>query len=594
MCTLKKFIFILFLIVVVQGCKGSSSVSTSSTSSPTANLSQLAPVIFADSFYYTTTNAVSEWTKIDKAYLESGKLPVTITVPAGLVNTSIANADSSVQNSLAQQDPSNTLYNIGNNVIRYFALVKQDNVKKYVFEYKRYTTTSTGDIKIIQSQFNGEFDIIGGYAYLPLVNDKFGGNLFDANSKLLDASSFTHSISVTALSDIGLPSIIKKFTFKLDLQTEVTGISTKIAPALNATMIDPSSNSFNFDFLKTRWVSYYGKNASGATTEGSPNQSFDVAIIDNGQSAMSEPIATDIRFVFKVPPVLKMSQELFVEVPIDLDTYRDTKVINFKRGLNFLTRTIELNSIDHFKSSFKVSGSIEPLNSNYEIIHKNIPANTNWDLTLSYNFNQNPNNYSASLPLLNPLRPECSIVRNTQFLPVSEVNLKAQSKAAGGYYASCHPDTNNSLTLNQSQVVSTSLTLKDTWNDYFAYRSNSDLSATNATIKDFGHFYGIKSVKFYASGCIKFFIRPYSSLTGLTPWDTTPSNTSSSQSVAKCGEPGWSWFEFSVSDDIGNSNHSSEFTDSVLGPLRDLLINKPYDTRPDYMFNGTVNLNSIF
>lgn len=590
-------IIVIVSVLFLSGCKGSSSSSTDTTVTPKTVYSQLGAVEFEDSYHYVVNTSAGDWVKIDKAHLESGVIPVTIKVPSELITTTKTNAYSSIVNATSQFIGSIEGNSTSFNKIPYYSLKKQEGVDRYVFSYKRYTTNSTGGIKTIKAQYNGEFDNIGDHAFLPLIQEKFGNKLVDLISQE-DTLAYTHSISVTAISSNKLPSTIKTFTFKLNLQVVVKGILTVPVSSINAVKLTTDvEGPYKFDFLKDRWKNYYSKDLNGNITEGSANQSFEIAQITNGQPLLTQPTATDIRFVFKSTPVLKMRQELFVDETVDLDAYKLDQTILTRRNV-FKTRTIELNSTDHFRAAFKINGVTETI-ADKVLVHNNIPANSNWNLTLAYDFRQGAV-YSSSNPLLNPLRSECDITRNRRFLPVSDATKKVNAKNASGFYATCHPDTNETLLYNQSQMVDPAFILEDTWNEYFSYRPNKVINTNGVRIEDAGNFYGIKSVKFYASGCLKFYIKEHSDFTSYGE----ASNFSSAEAAAKCGdEPGWSYFEFEVTDDIRDHTGVDQLNNPLTGhPHRENLIPAILDylpnymniTRPDFMFNGTTNLESVF
>jgi hypothetical protein len=307
-----------------------------------------------------------------------------------------------------------------------------------------------------------------------------------------------------------------------------------------------------------------------------------------------------------------MSQELFVEETVDLNAYKnDHTNILLIRGVKFITKTIELNSLDHFTSSFKVNGNKVNLTNGgisrpdgKELIYTGgVPANKNWSLIFSYNFNKSLL-YGATKTLLNPLRSECDITRNRSFSPISDLNTKNNLLSSGGYYSTCHPDSNDKLSASDSDVAGTFNNLpsqkRDTWNEYFSYRKEGiNTTSDGGRIQDAGNFYGIKKVRFYASGCIKFYIKQHSSL---TTWDSVPSNVPMLPEVSKAtcgGEEGWSYYSFEVGDDI--LSHEAELSSShpdkisLIPLIKDGLTDQTkLLSRPDFMFNGTTDLFSVF
>lgn len=589
---------VVLLVILISGCKGTSSSKTSTpTVDNTGSLSPLSPVEYVDSFYYSyNANSVidSHWNTISTANLDNGKVPTTITIPSGLAGTSTTESISIIKDASRQIDPTSTEFNLPKNKysrIPYFAIKTQSGAQKYVFNYKRYNVTSDGLKDTIQAQCNSTLEVDGSLAYLPLINSKFCNNLFITDSSLTkNIPNMIHSISISAVSSTGLPSAIKSFEFKLNTEDPV--VDLKVYALANGEST-PLKTGKKFD-LRTRWSNYY-------TTDGSPNSAYEAALLTDDQSMPAEQVPVDIKFVFKEIPTLNLEQVLFVEEPISISEFTSKQSIVKQRGV-FYTKKITLNSIDHFKSKFIINDTVVSLPaSGHELVRRNIPANTHWNLVMAYDFNS-AKTYSPSNPLLNPLRPVCNIIKNSSFSPIYDYQKKISTKNLEGFYATCHPDTNGvkEVVANELQYLSNK---RDTWNEFFSFRDDSTIQNNGTLIEDYGHFYGIKSVRFFAQGCVKYYIRPATNLdTDLIPWNTSPSNIENSDSLNLCGEKGWSYYKFDITDDIENhineiisgpnSSIDSSKINSLILKIKDYVT--PERTRSDFIFNGTTSLNSIF
>ena len=93
----------------------------------------------------------------------------------------------------------------------------------------------------------------------------------------------------------------------------------------------------------------------------------------------------------------------------------------------------------------------------------------------------------------------CSQFSKTNYNPIAEENAKSLAVQNGGYISICHPTANKKITIPAGS--SNSLSLTDTWFNFFSY------VPFNAYKNELGHFYGLKKIKFYSSGCLRVYTR---------------------------------------------------------------------------------------
>jgi len=559
----------LFAILVLSGCSGSGGKADSCTdsascigtpnngSSPTLNKLNLTCLT---SHYYDSN--ILEWREITKERLLSGDLGI-ISVYSNSVSESLVNALTKVRNSESQFVVSSPLEVANYNAIPYIRCENPEN-RKISFEYKKLDS-NRNIVQIVK----GDLEAFDNIAYLPIVNEQFSNQFFTSGSSGQSSSSYTHQISLQARAVNSNPSDILKVTFSTDIQIPLKGMR-----------IEKSESLKNYN-LANRWSHYY------QTNDGIANAEWDFASLVDSQETV-DSISYDIRFVFKNKPILKMRQKVFLEEVIDFDVLQSTGEKIGTRQKGFFEKTINLSADEHFQQKFKINGDLIALDNNTELVKRNIPAGERWKLTYVYDFNQSVN-YPASQTLLTPLKSECNIINNTPMQPIALIQDRAVNRIANNFYAYCHPETNNQLTLTPTQLATYPGKKKDLWQDYFSFRPAEVLQDTSTVlIKDLGHFYGINNVDFYIEGCVKFFTREATSNpVNPNPWEAK--NIPNSE----CGSGDFSAFSIRFGDSI--FNHTSDFaSDIAITNAVNFLGTASSREISGFIFNNNSNLNVVY
>lgn len=390
-----------------------------------------------------------------------------------------------------------------------------------------------------------------------------------------NVESYTHQISVSYTKNGFIQSSTKVFKFKLNLAISEKNFVTDYSDEIKAFT------------LPSRWSYYYD------LTDGVANQGFHFA--DLVEEDEPEYFSTDVKFVFKDDPVLYLTQKIFSEETIDLDNFTQNYSIIAQRGVSFFEKTIELNSVTHFQDVFKINGtaidSVQNTSNNYEFVKRDLIAGSKWKFGLYYNFNKSPF-YSAGQNLLTPLKPQCHMISKSEFKPIETKAKKETTLLDGGYYATCHPDTNSELNIDSSQINSTIFKLSDTWYDYFSYIPQKSVDQfTSYKIKEIGHLYGVKSVKFHFDACVRVYAREASVLTtNPNPWSLKSPSSEECDDGSQDG-----WMKVSISKEFSIFDNMSDYI-SIQG-LNDVLsgyFSSTPKTRANFYFNGSINTDKVY
>lgn len=499
--------------------------------------------------------------RIEPERIESGNIG-SIPVYSHLINLPLE----SVQDAILD---SRRLFQMGVieedfNKIPYFTIKRRNPNENYQFQYIRrlgnkIVAGASGNIELMDSE----------YAYLPMINEVFGGQLSSILVEGASSGDYIHQISITANSPNARDSEIKNFNFRVLLSFPTKSFLTEVSEEMQ-----------NFN-LKNRWEFYYKDDMA------TPNDDVLFASILDAQEVPDSQSA-DLRIVFREPPVLRFSQVLFEEETVDLGTLRETGNVIVSRGNRFIERVINLNSANHFRLRMSVNGEFVDLDGNNEVIVRNIPPDTRWDMSFHADFNRNQS-YPNTRNLLSPLRPMCQLITRSNFNPISHLAEKSNVESEGGFYSVCHPETNKTETISQEDLPGTSLAMRDTWYDFFSYRrSITEIDSGNLFVKDVGHFYGLKEVRFSMSGCLRVYSREASALsTNPNPWDLK------SEAHEECGiqnDQGWVHYNISYSSNI--ADFRNDFADNLdLQLLIDNLLNRTPVQRSDFNFNGDTGVS---
>jgi hypothetical protein len=431
-------------------------------------------ITYADSQFYDQNSLT--WDTLTKANLTGGTTGITVPIYSDFLDTDQATALTSAAAATAEFNAQSSYAVSAYNEIPYIEIVPETGVQ-YLYDYVKKDLNNT----VIYEQ-SGTVPTINGRVILPLINAMFNGNFYSTNAAL--GSLFVHSLTFAAQSATQRGTISSTINFETSFNIPPTDYTTDYSTADVA----------NFS-LDNRWQSYFN------TTDYNPNTSFKFFTLKQNKT-VSEQIPLDLKIVFQTPPVLNIDQDVFFELPFDYDTFKANNTINPSRGSRFYDKTSTLTSATDFGMNMKINGVVIPLTNTKELEYLNLPANTPWNIDFSYDFTQNAGfaiNPANGVGLLDPLKPECWQFTNTQFNPIAEQTAKTAAIAAGGYISICHPTQDAKVTI--AAGANQTLSLTDSWFNFFSY------IPYNAYTNELGHFFGIKQVRFYASGCLRIYSR---------------------------------------------------------------------------------------
>jgi hypothetical protein len=541
---------VLLIIASGSGCNSSTTPCSTAADVNSPNCSSQIPgvssipvsltITYANSYFYVTSGNLS-----------GGTFGTTVPIYSDFLNLDQTTALQSVLLASAQfTNPSNypvTSYNY----IPYIEIVPQVGAT-YLYDYVKKDLNNN----VIYEQ-NGTVPVIDGRVILPLINAEFNGQFYSTNAAI--GSRFIHELSFAAQSSSQQGTLSSAIDFETSLMIPPTDFSTNYA----------SGDLPNFS-LDNRWNYYFSQ------TDFTPNPAMHFFTMTNNKPT-PEQVPMDVKFVFQTPPVLNIDEQVFFELPFDYNTFESTNTIVPLRGSRFYAKTQTLTSNNAFNEVFKIAGNNVSLTSQTTLEVDSLPAGTPWNVDFFYNFNQNAGFASTSgRPLLTPLKPICYEFSNSTFDPIAEAAAKTAAIASGGYLSICHPEADTTVTIQPGQ---TNINLVDSWFNFFSYIPFDQFTS------ELGHMYGVKSVRFYTSGCVQVYTR----LPGTTSWIL------SSQGDANCGQgvgaanTGWSYYNadktFTIFDNIANYQSTNG-----LVPLLQTFSTSPVITDyPLFYFNGVAN-----
>jgi hypothetical protein len=564
---MKKTTFLISLILTafLASCTDSTNNPCSSTSNvndpecqkqiPTVDSRPLTLAVTFVSSYFYDQNAKT-WQEIKKENLEGGIVGLTVPVYSDFLNVSTKAAMSKILLAKTQKDNSSTYSESDFSKIPYFEVAVEDGVD-YIFNY---TKTDLNNQIVFQKE--GKLTIQDSRAILPLINETFDGQFFAATANV--GSRYTHSISIAAQSKDKRGSRTNSVVFEAVLQIPNTDFYVSYAQ---------SALDFN---LQNRWSTYY------AGTDGTPNTNFQFLTLKEIKT-VSEQVPLELKITFQEPPAVKLLQEVFFEMPFDIDQIKNTGTVTPQRGYNFYIQRQEMTGTlpspqgqgPDFQMKLKVNGQNLSLTSGREA-QISVGAGVPWNIEVYYDFTQHAN-YSSpgGTGMITPLRPVCHQDRGVPFLPITETNAKNTAIASGGYLSICHPTENRTVVIQSTDMATTPYSLSDTFYGHFSYVPFDMFK------REVGHFYGIRSVTMRMSGCVKVEVRN----PGEVAW-TVKSQSNSICDVAGAGtNQGWVYFFAEKQATIFDNINDYEGV-SGLKALMQSFGSSPVKSTPNFFFNG--------
>lgn len=428
---------------------------------------------FKDSFFYDQNTQT--WETIKKENLGGGIFGMTVPIYSNFLNIASSAALSKI-NLAADQKARPSVYPKSDYSRIPYIEVEYEPGVDYVYAYTKRDLNNN-----IIFEKTGQMTIFQNRAILPLINESFDGQFYSSATQV--GSRFIHSLVVAAQSKNKRGTQTSSIEFETTLQIPNTDFYIEYADDVK-----------NFT-LPNRWSYYFKQN------DFVPNDQFKFLTLKELKD-ISEQIPLDIRVVFQEPPKLRMQQEVFFELPLDLDALKANNKVTPQRGYAFYVQKSEFDSDRDFKMKIRMNNQFVTLASQREFEVLNLPAGTPWDMEFFYDFSQNPlYNSGDGKGLLTPLRPVCNAISNTTFSPLQEKADKDTAIANGGFIAYCHPKTNNKVTIPSDQIATTQLELSDTYYDFFSYYPFDSFK------KELGHFFGVRRINFVSEGCVRVYVR---------------------------------------------------------------------------------------
>lgn len=559
-----KNLLISLLFITLVGCSGGSDSDGDNPCSSAENIDnpECSKVIdntgtdnvslnldFKDSYFYNRLE--KEWKSVTKENLDGGLFGVSVPAYSSFLNLDPQEALDLVLIADDQQSNQERYNEVDFNIIPYIEVQYQSGVE-YAFNYIKKDLNGNPVASV-----TGKMLVKNNRAILPLVNKMLGNQFYSSTDPI--GKRYIHSIAISAQTKNQQGSTPRIVEFESTLQTPVTDF-----------YVDYDDNMDNFS-LDDRFSFYFNG------TDNIPNQNFRFFTLREDDEP--EAVTVDVRILFKEKPVLEVEQELFFEVPFNLDKFKTTNEVEVIRGESFYVEKVNLNSNDHFRLKVIMNNQIQNLTDGREFIVSELPAGTPWDLEFLYDFRQNESyNSQSGQPLITAYKPTCDEITNKSFNPLQAKQEKATAAQQEGFLSLCHPELNKKIFLSKPEIASTNLDLSDTFYSYFNYVPADDLKSI------VGHFNGIRKVKFKLEGCMRVYVKTPTS----SNWELKSKTSNACIEEGEENSEGWIYFnaekEFTINNDIDNF-------DGVPG-LRSLIQSfgsKPIRRTPHFKFNGLVN-----
>lgn len=472
---MKKFVFLTLLTLtagfISVGCnKSSSTCSSTSTSAqctiadPGAADAALLAINFADSLFYDPNT--SSWTTIPASGLSAGTIATAVPVYSSYLSLGQTEATNDVLLAGAQKAAAASSHN----AIPYLEFTANAGVT-YLFRYQKYSTDG-----VLLVDFQGTVPVSSSRAVLPLLNSSFNNAYYDITATI--GTRYKNVISITAENNKKAGSV-----YQVSYQSifSVENIDFNLA----------YSKAMSKFSLNNRWSFYNNSTNTG------PNTNFDFFTLQDKIDAPTT-VPVDARVVFYAPPVLQMSEQIFAEIPFEAALFQVSGTVVPDRGNSFLVATVPMDSTKDFGMNITLGGVALTQNSlAYTALA--LPAGKTFDIDFAYNLTPNLSYGSQvgggdpfSNGLLYPLKPVCYELKNQTYVPWVKEPLRDAAIAAGNYFGIC--DLDQTAEINPGTTSPSSI---DTWHNFFSY------APLRANKNELGHLFGIQSVTFTMTACLK-------------------------------------------------------------------------------------------
>lgn len=512
-------------------------------------------VNFVDSSFYDQNT--QSWIDLKKQNLEGGIVGVTIPIYSDFLNQSINSVMPRILSAKNQRANPGTYPVSDYNRVPFIEVALEEGAE-YLFDY---TKINTNNQVVYQKQ--GNLIVRDGRAILPLVNETFDGEFFSGAANL--GSRFTHTIAIAAQSRNAVGTRTNTIVFEAVLQIPNTDFSVKYTQA---------TRDFN---LRNRWNYYYNG------TDGVPNRNFHFITLEEIKET-SEQVPLDLEISFKEPPAVKVVQNVFFEMPFDIEAIKNSSVVAPQRGYSFYVQRQELTGTlpspigagPDIQMKLRVNGQELALVSG-RTAEISLPAGVPWNIDVLYDFMQHTNYTSPSgTGVITPLRPVCHQHKNENFSPITEKTAKDVAIASGGYLSICHPDENRQVIISQNQMSTTPYALTDTWYGHFSYVPFDMFK------REVGHLYGIRDVTLRMEGCVRVRVRQQ----GETQYQIKTKSHSVCDTPGGGANQGWVYFYAEKQSTIFENINDYEGI-SGLKALLQSFGSRPIKETADFYFNNS-------
>lgn len=512
-------------------------------------------VNFVTSVFYDQNT--KSWQEIKKENLEGGIVGMTLPIYSDFLNISSKAAMAKILIAKTQKDNASGFAESEFSRIPYIEVQVEEAVD-YIFSYSKRDLNNQ-----VVFQKEGKLIVQDGRAILPMINETFDGQFFASVTNL--GARFSHSVAIAAQSSDKKGTKTNNVIFEASLQIPNTDF-----------YVNYSNAALNYT-LNKRWGTYY------AGADGIPNTDFHFMTLREIKD-VSEQVPLELKITFQEPPAVKLIQEVFFEMPFDIDTIQNTGTVTPQRGYNFYIQRQEMTGTvpspggagPDFQMKLKVNGQNLSLTSGREA-QLSVGAGVPWNIEVYYDFTQHAN-YSSpgGTGLITPLKPVCQQDAGEPFYPITESNAKNTAISSGGFLSICHPVENRRLVVNASEMTTTPYALTDTYYGHFSYVPFDMFK------REVGHFYGIRSVTFRMSGCMKIEVRN----PGETAWQVKSKSNSVCDVSGGGSNQGWVYFYAEKQATIFENINDYEGV-SGLKALMQSFGSRPIKETPNFFFNGT-------
>ena len=513
-------------------------------------------VSFVDSFYYDQNS--KSWQTLSKNNLDGGIAGATLQIYSDFLNITTKAAMVSILASKTQHTNPGSYAETDLNRIPYIEVSPEDGVD-YIYDY---TKTDINSNIVYQKQ--GKMVIQDGRAILPMINETFDGQFFAATNTT--GANYKHTISIAAQSSDKKGTRTSNIVFDANLQIPNTDFYVSMSDAANAFT------------LPNRWKYYFNG------VDNQPNTAAPFISLKEIKT-VSEQVPLKLKIQFQAPPSVQIVQDVFFEMPFNVNEIISTSKVNPQRGYNFYVQRQNLSGTlpspqgpgPDFQMKLRVDGQDLALTSGGTEANISLAAGVPWNIDVFYDFTQHAN-YSnpGGTGVITPLKPVCNQDKGESFLPLTMQAAKDAAIASGGYMAICHPSEDRQVIIAATDMATTPYAKSDTWFGHFSYVPYDIFN------REVGHFYGIRSVTLRMTGCVRIQV--------LEPGQTQyviKSKTNPVCDIAGGGEnQGWvSFYAEKTATIFDNINDYEGITG--LKSLMQSFGARPIQSTPNFYFNGS-------